>query len=74
MLQEILHYLKHIKEIWSKLLRGDETALQRVDSATVRALELKAPGCSKRDAQTLQGQLLSSQIFSAFSQQEREAI
>ena len=45
-----------------------------MDQVTVRALELKAPRYSKQDAQVLQGQLLSSQIFSAFSQQEREAI
>lgn len=72
--QEVLHYLEHIKKIWHKLLRGDKAALQEVDQATVRALELRAPRCSKRDAQFLQGQLLSGQIFSAFSQQEREAI
>ncbi len=72
--QEVLHYLEHIKEVWHKLLRGDKTALQKVDQVTVKALELKAPRYSKRDAQVVQGQLLSGQIFSAFSQQEREAI
>jgi len=45
-----------------------------VSQADVRALELKAPKYSKRDAQVLQGQLLSGQIFSTFSQREREAI
>ncbi|TVY13719.1 hypothetical protein LARI1_G009020, partial [Lachnellula arida] len=72
--EEVLHYLEHIKVVWHRLLRGDKTALQKVDQATVRALELKAPRYSKQDSQVLQGQLLSGQIFSAFGQQEREAI
>jgi Protein of unknown function (DUF3723) len=45
-----------------------------VDQATIKAFELKAPKCSKRDAQVLQGQVLSGQICSLFSQEEREAI
>jgi hypothetical protein len=48
------------------IANGDKTAFQKVDQATVRAIELKAPRYSKRDAQVSQGQLLSGQIFSAF--------
>jgi len=69
-----LRYLDHIKQVWHKLLRGDKQALQKVDQVTVKALELKAPKSSGRDAQVLQGQLLSGQIFGVFSQQDREAI
>jgi len=45
-----------------------------VEQVTASALELKVLRYSNRDAQALQGQLLSGQIFGAFSQQEREAI
>ena len=72
--QEVLHYLDHIKEVWYKLLGRDMQAMQKVDQATVKALESKAPRFSRLDAQALQGQLLSGRIFSAFSQQDREAI
>ncbi|KAF4630121.1 hypothetical protein G7Y89_g8024 [Cudoniella acicularis] len=61
-----LHYLEHIRKtlhkIFERVLRGDKNALRRVDQATIKAFELKAPGYSKRDAQVLQGQLLSGQI------------
>ena len=76
--QEGINYLEHIRKtfyrIFDKVLRGDKTALQGVDQVNVKAFELKARRYSKRDAQVLQGQLLSDQICSLFSQQEREAI
>ncbi len=40
----------------------------------MEALELRAPRYSRQDAQFLQGQLLSGQIFGAFSREEREEI
>ncbi len=72
--QEVLHYLKHIRKVWHRLLCRDKAALQRVDQVTVRALELKALRYSKQDTQVLQGQLLSGQIFSTFSQEECKVI
>jgi uncharacterized protein YjbI with pentapeptide repeats len=60
--------------IFKRVLRGDKTALQRVDQVTIKAFELKAPKYSRRDARALQGQVLSGQICSLFSQEEREAI
>ncbi|ETN44455.1 uncharacterized protein HMPREF1541_10636 [Cyphellophora europaea CBS 101466] len=72
--EEVIHYLFHIKNIWDGLLRRDKAALQRVDEATVEALETRAPRCSRQDALLLEGQLLSGQIFTAFSRAEREEI
>ncbi|CAD6446248.1 f68f9563-ded7-4069-bc2f-2a3b06713e93 [Sclerotinia trifoliorum] len=72
--EEALHYLEHIRQFWHSLFRGDKNALRRVNNVDVKSLELKAPKYSKQDAQILQVQLLSGQIFSAFSQKEREAI
>ena len=60
--------------VWHRILRGDKAALQKVDQVTVRALELRAPRYSRQDALVLEGQLLSGQIFSAFSRDEREDI
>jgi hypothetical protein len=48
--------------------------MQMVDNTTVRALELMAPKHSKQDAQKLYGQLVSGQIFAAFSPQDRDII
>lgn len=72
--QEILHYLKHIKDVWHQLLHKDKAALHRINQATVKALELWASRYSRRDAQLLYRQLLSGQIFGAFSRQEHEEI
>ena len=72
--QEILHYLHHIKEIWSELLQHDKTVMRRVDQATVKALELTAPWVSTLDAKILRGKVLGGNIFCSFSQQEREGI
>jgi hypothetical protein len=47
--------------------------MQKVDHATVKALELKAPGVSLLDSVSLYKQIQSGEIFSAFSQQDRQA-
>lgn len=72
--QQILCYLDHIKEIWFTLLQRDENAMRLVDHTTVKALELKAPRASTLDAETLRGQVLGGEIFSAFSEQDRVGI
>ncbi|KFY37968.1 hypothetical protein V494_04573 [Pseudogymnoascus sp. VKM F-4513 (FW-928)] len=71
---ELIHYLQHIKEFWHRLLRGNYSALRKLDEATVKALELKSPRSSRRDARVLQGLLKRGQIFTEFSQPEREVI
>ncbi|KFY50504.1 hypothetical protein V495_00220 [Pseudogymnoascus sp. VKM F-4514 (FW-929)] len=71
---ELIHYLQHIKEFWHRLLRGNYSALRKLDEATVKALELKSPRYSRRDARVLQGLLMRGQIFTEFSQPEREVI
>jgi len=48
--------------------------MQKVDQATVKALELKAPRLSTLDAKVLRGQVLGGEIFGAFGEQERVAI
>ena len=48
--------------------------MRKVDEPTVKALELKAPGSSTLDVQTIQRQLGGAQIFSAFSDQDRSQI
>ena len=48
--------------------------MQRVDRATVVALQLRAPRSSTYDAGILRGKMLSGEIFSAFSDHERNVI
>ena len=48
--------------------------MSRIDKATVKSLELKAPRSSNHDADILRGQLRSGKIFSAFDEQERDVI
>ena len=48
--------------------------MQKVDGATVKALELKAPGACRADRELLRGQLCTGKIFGAFAEQERQAV
>ncbi len=48
--------------------------MQYVDEVTVKALELRAPRVSTRDADELRGQVLGGTIFSAFSERDRVGI
>ncbi|EHY57104.1 hypothetical protein HRR83_002604 [Exophiala dermatitidis] len=70
----ILNYLTSMKNFWYGIVQGDSEALQKVDEATVKALELMAPGACRVDARTLHCQLDSGHIFGAFNGREREEI
>ncbi|KAF1973235.1 hypothetical protein BU23DRAFT_568532 [Bimuria novae-zelandiae CBS 107.79] len=62
--EELLNYLKHILDVWCRI----EPLASYVDSATVRGLELRAPGVSKADLQEI---MQNSEILSAASDVER---
>ncbi|KAH6670148.1 hypothetical protein B0J14DRAFT_112537 [Halenospora varia] len=72
--EPILNYLGHIKEFYSDLVGGNERAMRRIDPATVKAIELRAPRASTKDAKILRSQLRGGKIFSAFSDHERDEI
>jgi hypothetical protein len=46
----------------------------KVNRATVKALELRAPRASTLDAKDLRAQVLGGQVFSAFGDRERASI
>ena len=48
--------------------------MQKLDEATVQAVQLTAPGAFPSEAQSLIGHINSGQIFGAFTQLEREVI
>ncbi|ELR07186.1 hypothetical protein GMDG_08313 [Pseudogymnoascus destructans 20631-21] len=50
---ELLHYLRRIKQVWSDLVCGNKAAMGKIDQATGKALELKAPRVSTADAEFL---------------------
>lgn len=66
-LQEMFHYLNHIKTFWSRLFQHNKCDMQKVDHITVKALELKALSTSTSDTMTLFHQLKKGEIFSAFN-------
>lgn len=61
----MLHGLGYVKDFWYELF---------VDQPTVLAVELLTPRYSRQDARSVQGKLLSGQIFSGFTLEERQAI
>ncbi|PVH68797.1 hypothetical protein DL98DRAFT_662003 [Cadophora sp. DSE1049] len=70
----IINYLERIKKFYSDLVEGNEHAMQKIDPATVKAIELRAPRASTRDAKFLYSEIHGGRIFSAFSDPEREEI
>jgi hypothetical protein len=73
-LQELLHYLRRIKQVWSDLVRGNKAAMGKIDQTTVKALELKAPRASTSDAEFLRIRVRGGEVFSAFDDCERDDI
>ncbi|KAH7111054.1 hypothetical protein B0J11DRAFT_473541 [Dendryphion nanum] len=74
--EPILHYLDDtIRDFWTKkIFCGDREAMRKVDRATVKALELTAPGACRTDFKALIGKVRRGQILGAFSEGDREAI
>ncbi|KFX95974.1 hypothetical protein V490_03610 [Pseudogymnoascus sp. VKM F-3557] len=71
---ELLHYLRHIKQVWSDLVGGNKAAMGKIDQATVKALELRAPRASTADAEFLRIRVRGGEVFSAFDDCERDDI
>ncbi|KFY02484.1 hypothetical protein V490_00485, partial [Pseudogymnoascus sp. VKM F-3557] len=71
---ELLHYLRRIKQVWSDLVRGNKAAMGKIDQATVKALEMRAPGASTADAEFLRIRVRGGELFSAFDDWERDDI
>ncbi|OBT79449.1 hypothetical protein VF21_02102 [Pseudogymnoascus sp. 05NY08] len=71
---ELLHYLRRIKQVWSDLVRGNKAAMGKIDQATVKALEMRAPRASTADAEFLRIRVRGGELFSAFDDWERDDI
>ncbi|ELR08409.1 hypothetical protein VC83_03556 [Pseudogymnoascus destructans] len=72
--EEIQHYLNHIFTAFVGFFNGIENGIQRLDKATVKAIERKAPAVSTSDSQELSIAIFNGAIFSGFSSQERSVI
>ncbi|OBT56673.1 hypothetical protein VE04_03814 [Pseudogymnoascus sp. 24MN13] len=72
--EEIQHYLQHIFTAFVGFFNGIENGIQRLDKATVKAIERKAPAVSTSDSQELSIAIFNGAIFSGFSSQERRVI
>ncbi|KAL3430341.1 hypothetical protein BDV09DRAFT_199731 [Aspergillus tetrazonus] len=68
----ILNHLRFIQEFWSSIVTPD--GLMRVDQQTVERLQLMAPGVSAADSRVVHGLVISGQVFSEFTVEERELI
>ncbi|KAI6081771.1 hypothetical protein F4821DRAFT_264558 [Hypoxylon rubiginosum] len=69
--EEVLSSLKHVKDVFYLLFDGDEEAMGRLAPTDVQALQQKAPGVCKADADELYGRIRSGEILGGFRQQER---
>ncbi|KGQ02598.1 hypothetical protein BBAD15_g12181 [Beauveria bassiana D1-5] len=71
---ELLSYLRFIKDFWYGVFDKDEAAMEKLDEDTVREIQFTAPGACERQARHLYAKVNSGQIFSAFSDTERNRI
>ncbi|KAM4063627.1 hypothetical protein HRG_011292 [Hirsutella rhossiliensis] len=67
-------YLRNIRKWWSGLCGGSHETMCQIDSATVEALQGRAPGACRTDHDDLVARLKSGQIFGNFSELQREAM
>ncbi|KAM3471501.1 hypothetical protein MY8738_009293 [Beauveria namnaoensis] len=72
--QELLAYLRFIKDFWYNVFDRDEAAMEKLDEDTIDKIQLTAPGACERQARHLYEKVNSGQIFSAFSDTERNRI
>ncbi|KAF1363093.1 hypothetical protein EJ07DRAFT_104137 [Lizonia empirigonia] len=63
--EEMLAYLRHVKQAWSKILRSGSGILPPsiVDAATVEKLESLAPNCSEVDRDLISAMMRSGDLF-----------
>ncbi|KAH8721015.1 hypothetical protein HC256_001391 [Beauveria bassiana] len=72
--EELLAYLRFIKDFWYNVFDRDEAAMGKLDEDTIDKIQLTAPGACERQARHLYEKVNSGQIFSAFSDTERNRI
>ncbi|KAJ5155476.1 hypothetical protein N7492_008279 [Penicillium capsulatum] len=72
--EEVIHYLKHVKNFWATLVNHDRAQMARIDLHTVDTLQLYAPRASTVDRKIVKGKILGGEVFSNFSRSERVAI
>lgn len=64
MIQELIHYLSHIKHTWITIIGGDHKLAERIDANTVDILEARAPATSSADKEYILEQFENKSIFS----------
>lgn len=72
--QEILSFLKHVKEFWYKVFEGNETAMKRLDRSTVEGLQHTAPGAFEAESRAMYGRVRRGDLFGAFDEAARERL
>ncbi|KAH6645739.1 hypothetical protein BKA67DRAFT_527046, partial [Truncatella angustata] len=72
--EEIINYLDHIYSVWFKLVSRDVSNLRRIDTETVKQIQLRCPRYSSRDAQFLKSHVEKGTLFPSFSDAERRTI
>lgn len=66
--------MTHIMKIWSTIVEGLAAPLEKVDSVTVQAIELRCPRYSTDDSEFIVSRLSRGEIFSEFGREERMTI
>ncbi|KAH7303123.1 hypothetical protein B0I35DRAFT_340040, partial [Stachybotrys elegans] len=72
--EKLLRYLEHIRKFWYYVFDNNEQDMQHLDVASLRVLELKAPGACEAEAQVLYSRVCSGEILGAFDNERRQTI
>jgi hypothetical protein len=71
--KEILHYLNHIRQVWSAILGENRELMQSTDRATVELLQLRAPGFSQHDLSALETPFKARKLFPLIQNQQHRS-
>ncbi|OJD09844.1 hypothetical protein ACJ73_10061, partial [Blastomyces percursus] len=71
---ELQNCLTYIKLSWSSFVGGSQSAMAKISRHDVEELQLMVPGISAADARTVEGLVLSGDLFFDFRRQERTTI
>lgn len=62
-MEEVLHYLQHVYDVWSRITLHDPAIQRATNWTTVKQLELRTPAVSHTDAVMIQDSIRSGQLF-----------
>ncbi|KAK0761658.1 LOW QUALITY PROTEIN: hypothetical protein N5P37_005640 [Trichoderma harzianum] len=72
--EEAAAYLQHTFDLWLDIALGSPENIKKINTKDVQAIELRCPRLCSRDAVDINGMFNNGSIFTAFDENDRQAI